>query len=143
MILPSPPGVPVLSLETLLRYQKLIFLENVVQTERDSAGDLHQLYADMLGWESMVATIANVYHHLPPSDQTHCAILAGNYGEAGAIDLFGAQYGLPRSISGHNNYYLWGTRRHTGEVVILLPVYVCRHPKAPLAELWPSIKYFE
>jgi len=170
-----PFGVPVLSLETLLRYQKLISLENVVQTERDSAGDLHQLYADMLGWESMVATIANVYHHLPPSDQTHCAILAGNYGEAGAIDLFGAQYGLPRSISGHNNYYLWGTRRHTGEVVILfgqhaesiktrfavveqaalifhrhavtaenhLPVYVCRHPKAPLAELWPSLKYFE
>jgi hypothetical protein len=53
-----PFGVPVLSLETLLRYQKLISLENVVQTERDSAGDLHRLYADMLGWESMVATIA-------------------------------------------------------------------------------------
>ena len=24
-----------------------------------------------------------------------------------------------------------------------LPVYVCRRPKAPLAELWPSLRYFE
>ena len=45
--------------------------------------------------------------------------LAGNYGEAGAIDFFGAKYGLPKAISGHNNYYLWGTRGYTGEVVIL------------------------
>jgi hypothetical protein len=170
-----PFGVPVLSLEKLLHYQNVISLENTVKMERDSAGDLHQLYADMLGWESMAATIANVYHHLPPSDQTHCAILAGNYGEAGAIDIYGPEYGLPRAISAHNNYYFWGTRGHTGEVVILfgqhaestktmfgavdqaaliscrhgataenhLPVYVCRRPKAPLADLWPSLKYFE
>ena len=170
-----PFGVPVLPLNAMLRYQKVISLENVVQMEHDSAGDLHQLYADMLGWESMAATIANVYHHLPPPDQARCAIVAGNYGEAGAIDIYGTEYGLPKAISGHNNYYFWGTHGHTGEVVILfgqhaestktmfadvkqaalisyrhavaaenhLPVYVCRGPKAPLAELWPSLRYFE
>ena len=170
-----PFGVPVLPLNAMLRYQKVISLENVVQMEHDSAADLHQLYADMLGWENMAATIANVYHHLPPSDQTRCAILAGNYGEAGAIDIYASEYGLPKAISGHNNYYFWGTHDHTGEVVILfgqhaestktmfadvkqaavisyrhavaaenhLPVYVCRRPKAPLAELWPSLRYFE
>jgi hypothetical protein len=170
-----PFGVPILPLETLLRYQNVISLENVVQAERDSGGELHQLYADMLGWESMTGTIAHVYHQLPPSDQTQCAILAGNYGEAATIDLIGAKYGLPHAISGHNNYYFWGTNGHTGEVVILfgqnaesiktmfneveqvatisdahavaaeknLPVYICRRPKAPLVELWPSLRYFE
>lgn len=95
-------------------------MQNVVTTERDSAGELHQLYADMLGWENVVATISVVYHRLPPSDRADCAILASNYGEAGAIDIFGAQYGLPKAISAHNNYYLWGTRGYTGRVVIVL-----------------------
>ena len=26
---------------------------------------------------------------------------------AGAIDLFGQKYGLPKAISGHQNYFLW------------------------------------
>ena len=170
-----PFGVPILPLEALLRYQNAIPMENAVKMEHDSAGEVHQLYADMLGWESMVATVASVYQSLPPSDQKHCAILAGNYGEAGAIDLLGAELGLPKAISAHNNYYFWGTNGHTGEVVILfgqnaestktmfasveqaavishgnaiaaenhLPVYICRRPKAPLAELWPSLRYFE
>jgi hypothetical protein len=174
-LLALPFGVPVLPLETLLRYQKLISLENVVRMEHDSAGELDQLYADMLGWDSMTATVAGVYYSLSPSERTQCAILAGNYGEAGAIDLIGAKYGLPRAISGHNNYYFWGPHGHKGEVVILfgqnaesikamftsverastisdanaaaaenhLPVYICRHPKVPLAEFWASLRYYQ
>jgi hypothetical protein len=170
-----PFGVPILPLKTLLAYQKLICLENVVQMERDSAGELDQLYADMLGWDTMTAKVADVYRHLSPSEQAQCAILAGNYGEAGAIDLIGRKYGLPKAIGGHNNYYFWGTHGHTGEVVILfgqnaesrktmfddvqqaakitdlhavpaenhLPVYVCRRPKLPLTQIWPSLRYYE
>lgn len=170
-----PFGAPILPLETLLRYQNSIPLENVVKMERDSAGDVHQLYADMLGWEDVVSTVASVYHHLPPSDQKNCVILAGNSGEAGTIDLLGGKLGVPKAISAHNNYYLWGTNGHSGQVVILfgqhaestkatfgsvervatishghavaaennVPVYVCRQPKVSLAELWPSLRYFE
>lgn len=114
-----PFGVPILSIETLLRYQKVISLENVVKMEHDSKGDLHQLYADMIGWENMAATIATVYHSLSPSESARCAIMAGNYGEAGAIDFFGPRYGLPDAISGHNNYYFWGTHGYTGEIAIV------------------------
>ena len=49
-------------------------------------------------------------------------MLAGNYGEAGAIDFFGPQHGLPRAISGHNSYYLWGTRGCTGDTVVSVGV---------------------
>jgi len=170
-----PFGIPILSLEALAQYENSIPIENVVKMERDSTGTAHQLYTDMLGWDTMTAAVASVYHSLPPSDRAQCAILAGNYGEAGAIDLLGAAFGLPKAISAHNNYYLWGTNGSTGEIVILfgqhaestkqlfssvelaatisdsdaasaeshLAIYVCRHPKAPLAELWPSLRYFE
>jgi hypothetical protein len=114
-----PYGVPVLPVQAFLRYEDAIPLARSVKTERDSDGRMPQLYADMFGWESMAATVARVYHSLPPAEQAHCAILAGNYGEAGAIDFFGPRYGLPKAISGHNNYYLWGPRGYTGEVVIL------------------------
>jgi hypothetical protein len=48
------------------------------------------------------------------------AIFARDYGQAGAIDLFGPKYGLPPAISGHQNYFLWGPRSYTGESVIVM-----------------------
>jgi hypothetical protein len=90
-----------------------------VQAESDTAGKLPQLYEDMQGWENVSSTIARVYWGLPSEERAGCAILAGNYGEAGAIDYFGPRLGLPKTISGHNNYYLWGPRGYSGECVIL------------------------
>jgi hypothetical protein len=40
--------------------------------------------------------------------------------QAGAIDLFGPTLGLPKAISGHNSYFLWGPRGCTGEVIIIV-----------------------
>jgi hypothetical protein len=65
-----------------------------------------------------VKVVASVYRSLPAEDRAHCAILAANYGEAGAIDYFGPSYGLPRAISPHNNYYLWGPGDSSDNVVI-------------------------
>jgi hypothetical protein len=47
-------------------------------------------------------------------------VLTGNYGQAGAIDFYGPELGLPKAISGHQNYYLWGLRGYSGEVVITI-----------------------
>jgi Dolichyl-phosphate-mannose-protein mannosyltransferase len=114
-----PFGVPVLPVDTFVTYSNAIPYARFVKTERDATADLPQLYADMFGWEGMAETIAGVYHSLPQSEQASCAILAGNYGEAGAIDYYGPKLGLPPAISGHNSYYLWGPRRYSGGCVIL------------------------
>ncbi|HEY9401910.1 MAG TPA: hypothetical protein VIQ24_04415, partial [Pyrinomonadaceae bacterium] len=45
---------------------------------------------------------------------------ANNYGQAGAVDFFGRSYGLPKTISAHQSYFLWGHRGYTGEVMIIL-----------------------
>lgn len=68
----------------------------------------------------LVAAVAQVYHSLTPAEQAKAAIFSDNYGDAAAIDFFGRQYGLPKAISGHQNYFLWGPRNYTGEIVILV-----------------------
>ncbi len=118
-ILTIPFGVPVLPVDMFLKYSSMLPLAQPVKTERDATAALPQLYADMFGWENMAQQIARVYHDLPPEEQPDCAILAGNYGEAGAIDHYGPRLGLPKAISGHNSYYYWGPRSYTGSCVII------------------------
>lgn len=67
-----------------------------------------QPVADRFGWPQFVATVATVFRRLPARQQAETTVLAGNYGEAGALDLLGPAYHLPRAISPHNTYYFWG-----------------------------------
>ena len=64
--------------------------------------------------------VARVYNALPPDLRRQTAIFGQNYGQAGAIDLFGPKYGLPPAISGHQSYFLWGPRDYTGASVIVM-----------------------
>jgi hypothetical protein len=68
----------------------------------------------------MVAGVAGAYRTLSPEEQARCIIYVRNYGEAGAIDFFGKEYGLPDALCGHNNYWLWGPGDKSGDVAIIL-----------------------
>jgi hypothetical protein len=113
-----PVVLPVLPIESYLRYQDhLPFAVPKSEHNQDTA-TLPQHYSDEFGWQEMVAKVADVYHALPPDEQTKTAIFTTNYGEAAAIDFFGPRYGLPKAICTHQNYFLWGPREYTGEIVI-------------------------
>lgn len=115
-----PLVLPVLPIETFLRYQSHLPFE-VPKTEQSFVGEtLPQYYADEFPWPGMVEAVARVYHSLTPEEQKRTAIFGNNYGQAAAIDFFGPNYGLPKAISGHQNYFLWGPRDYTGEIVIVL-----------------------
>jgi hypothetical protein len=114
-----PMGLPVLPVDRHVAYLGALGLRIPAQ-ERTRESDLPQVFADMFGWEDMVRRVARVYHALPADQRAKCAIFATNYGEAGAIDFFGPRYGLPPAISPHNNYWLWGPRGATGDVVIIV-----------------------
>ena len=114
-----PFGVPVLPVDAFLKYSNALPYAREVKTERDSTARLPQNYADMFGWESLATTVASVYRSLPEAERPSCAILAGNYGEAGAIDYYGPRLGLPKAIGGHNSYFYWGPREYSGACVIL------------------------
>jgi 4-amino-4-deoxy-L-arabinose transferase-like glycosyltransferase len=113
----APLALPVLPLGAAVAYANFWDVQRV-QVEKEPSGKLPQLYADMMGWPEQVEVVAGVFHSLSADDQPKAAILAKNYGQAGAIDYFGSSYGLPSAISGHNTYYLWGPRQYTGDVVV-------------------------
>jgi hypothetical protein len=115
----APLTLPILPVETYIAYQRALHFEPP-RTENHRFGPLPQQYADMFGWPEMVATVAGVYGKLPPADRARCLIFGQNYGEAGAIDWFGPKYGLPKALSGHQNYFLWGPRNYDGSVAIVL-----------------------
>jgi hypothetical protein len=113
----APLALPILPLDAAAAYAKFWDVDRV-QVEKEPSGKLPQMYADMMGWPQQAETVAAVFRSLPADDQSRVAILAKNYGQAGAIDYFGPALGMPHAISGHNNYFLWGPQQYTGEVVI-------------------------
>jgi hypothetical protein len=120
-VIAAPFVIPVLPVETFIKYQSFLGIAPTPE-ERSELGELPQHYADMFGWEEMVATIAQVYRRLSPDEQADCIIYARNYGEAGAIDFFGTTYGLPEASCGHNNYWLWGPPKWSGTAAIIFGV---------------------
>jgi hypothetical protein len=116
-----PFALPVLPVGDFVAYGRALRVRPAGE-ERTRPAELPQHYADMFGWEEMAERVGRVYQGLPAEERAKCGVLAGNYGEAGALDLFGARYGLPPALSGHNNYWLWGPRGYTGEVMIVLGV---------------------
>jgi 4-amino-4-deoxy-L-arabinose transferase-like glycosyltransferase len=114
-----PMGLPFLPVESQIAYGRTLGARPRPQ-EHTAETDLPQVFADMFGWEDLTRRVARVYEALSPEERARCAILTDNYGEAGAIDFFGPRYGLPPAISAHNNYWLWGPRGATGEVVIIV-----------------------
>jgi hypothetical protein len=91
-----------------------------IRVENVPQDDLPQLFGDMFGWEEQVKAVASVYGGLSPEEKEQTVILAYNYGEAGAIDYLGGRYGLPKAVSGHNQYGLWGPRQNAPRVVIAI-----------------------
>jgi hypothetical protein len=127
--------VPALPVGTLASITGAVGGDAGVKQETRQVGQLPQNFADRFGWEGMVETIAGVYHDLPSEERSEACVLTGNYGEAGAVDFFGPKHGLPKAISGHNDYYLWGVRGCTGKTVISVGV-----PRARLEEVFGRIE---
>jgi hypothetical protein len=62
----------------------------------------------MQGWEGLARDVAAVYQMIPERERSTTVALLGNYGEAGALELYAARYPLPRVICSHNSYWFWG-----------------------------------
>ena len=105
-VMGAPLALPILSVDSYVAYTSRLGIQ-LQQGERGAQSPLPQHFADMFGWENMALRVARVYYSLPEFDRAHCRIYAQNYGEAGSIDFFGKQLGLPATLCGHNSYWYW------------------------------------
>jgi hypothetical protein len=114
-----PFALPILPVETFVKYQAALG-QTPRTEERHRMGALPQHYADMFGWHELTSLVANAYGRLTPEERRRCRVFGQNYGEAGAIDVLGRRFGLPRALSGHNSYWLWGPDAGSWNVLIII-----------------------
>jgi hypothetical protein len=114
-----PLQLPILSPPAYVAYERRLgFQQPKTETHHESLWP--QAFADQIGWEQLTQDVSRIYHALPPDEQAHAGIRASNYGEAGAIDFFGPQYGLPHAICAHQNHFLWGPPPEMPRTIIYL-----------------------
>ncbi len=116
-VLTLPLSIPVLPIDGFIGYTKALGM-----TGRDGtpARLIQPVYAEEFGWERLTRDVAAYYHALPPAQRARTAIYADTYADAGAIDFYGARYGLPHAIGSQNTYWLWGTRGYDGSSLIAI-----------------------
>jgi len=107
-ILASPLSITYLSVQGMLEYdRKIVDVTGMVGPLRWETGIVHDLpqdYADMLGWQELadLAIAARM-----EGDTRTMFVYAENYGQAGAIEYYGAKAGLGVVASFADSYRLW------------------------------------
>ncbi len=122
-ILLAPVIMPILPPPTLIStYGASTLASANGSVASGETGPLPQNLGDRLGWTAMVSTLAQVYNTLPSNVRSEACIFTSNYGEASAVNFLGKSLGLPKAISGHNSYYIWGPDSCSGKVLITVGI---------------------
>jgi hypothetical protein len=134
----APVTVPILSPAHFLEYARTLPIQLPVMEHDHSRSALPQWYSDQFGWREIVDETAVAWNRLTPEERAgkNCGIFAQDYGQAGAIDFLGRKYGLPRSLSGHQTWFLWGPRGYSGNCLIVVGDH-----RARLEQLFDRVEY--
>jgi hypothetical protein len=132
----APVVVPILSPDRFIAYMKFLPFKLPVMEHAHARAVLPQWYSDQFGWNEIVAETALAYDRLDPTERGDCGIFAQDYGQAGAIDFLGRRSGLPRALSGHQTWFLWGPRGYSGNCMIVLD-----DRKEVLEKYWRHVEY--
>ena len=115
----APLALPFLPVRTFIEYTNAIGITHQ-NSEGNELSELPQFYADMHGWEKLAENVSKVYQTLPREDRLNTIIYGRNYGEAAAMEYFKNKYPIPRAISSHNSYWLWGYGNNENPVMIII-----------------------
>lgn len=77
-------------------------------------------FREEFGWPELANEVARIWNSLAPEEQAHAGIWASNYGEAGALGLYGPSHGLPQVISAVNSFWLRGPPRPVPQTLIVV-----------------------
>lgn len=117
-----PLGLPVLPPELMARYAAASGVSAATQTNMGGQLSLPQDYADMLGWREKVEAVAAVVATLTPAERERTVLYGDNYGQAGALDLYGRRLGLPPVVSQAGSFFFFGPGTRAADVIVTLGV---------------------
>ena len=117
----APVAIPLLAPAAYVGYEQTLGLRPK-DMEHNEVGALPQHFADRFGWREMAQTVHAVVAALPPAEQARCLVVAGNYGECGAINYWGLPEGVPPAVSGHNSCFAWWPADQEADVVVALGI---------------------
>ena len=80
---------------------------------------VHDQFREEIGWPELANSVARVYSSLTPAERARTGILTGNYGEGGAMNLFGPPLGLPHAMSLTNSFWYRGYDSREPQIVIV------------------------
>jgi hypothetical protein len=113
-----PLLMPFLSYENSAKLTNLLGFNTEI--EKGKKPLIPQMIADRIGWQEKVDMVGKVYLSFPEDERNRIIIVAGNYGNAGSLELLGKKYGIKNVVCGHNNYFLWSKERLYGDIVLRL-----------------------
>jgi hypothetical protein len=117
-----PLGLPVVPPAPMARYAAAIGLTAATRTNTGGRLPLPQDYADMLGWREKADAVAGVIATLTPAERERTVLYGDNYGQAGALDLYGRRLGLPPVVSLTGSFYYFGPGERPAGVIVALGV---------------------
>lgn len=76
---------------------------------------------EQVGWPEFTRTVSLAWQQIPAEQRATATIFANSYGQAGAVERYRGEYGLPQPYSGHMSYADWGPPPDamTGPVVLV------------------------
>ncbi|HXS55781.1 MAG TPA: glycosyltransferase family 39 protein [Hanamia sp.] len=112
-----PFGMPVYSfnhyLQSIYKYEK-----------KDVDGGKYAVkydeYYTREKWKETMQQLKTVYDSLPASEKLSCKIWGKHYGQAGAVNLVGVNYNLPKAFSYHGSFYSWTPEGQMPNTIIAL-----------------------
>ena len=80
---------------------------------------MYDQFREEIGWPDLARSVAGAYGSLSAEERERTGILTGNYGEGGALNLYGPALGLPRAMSLTNSFWYRGYDPRLPQTVIL------------------------
>jgi hypothetical protein len=115
-----PMILPVLSVDKYIAYSKKLGMCPVPMKGKSFRIFLSFMPTCLVGKRRPKMLQPCLQYAYRKDEKKKCAIFQPTMVGAEPLIFLGEQYGLPKSIGIHNNYWIWGPRDYTGEVMIIL-----------------------
>jgi hypothetical protein len=112
-----PFGMPVYSFD---RYLEKVYPYEEKDIKGGEFGIKYDEYYTQDKWKRTMRALKWVYDSIPNNEKKNCLIWGKHYAQAGAVDLFGATYKLPKAFSYHGSFYSWTPKGKMPGTVIAL-----------------------